>query len=124
MSKPPSSREVHPMELTDVIFDKAPIATLTVNRPSALNALNKSVLEQITFVLREIRHDTSVRVLIVTGAGDRAFVAAHNIASMSKMSTVDGWEFSRLGHRLMGTIEDLPIPVIAAVNGFALGGGV
>ena len=112
------------MELTDLIFDKAPIATLTVNRPSALNALNKSVLEQISTVLREVRHDTSVRVLIVTGAGDRAFVAGADIAQMSKMSTVEGLEFSRLGHRVMGTIEDLPIPVIAAVNGFALGGGV
>ena len=68
------------MELTDVIFDKAPIATLTVNRPPALNALNKSVLEQIAIVLREVRHDTSVRVLIVTGAGDRAFVAGADIA--------------------------------------------
>ena len=75
-------------------------------------------------MLREVRHDTSVRVLIVTGAGDRAFVAGADIAAMSKMSTVDGLEFSRLGHRVMGTIEDLPIPVIAAVNGFALGGGV
>ena len=112
------------MELTDVTFEKAPIATLTINRPTALNALNKSVLEQITFVLREVRHDESVRVLIVTGAGDRAFVAGADIAAMSKMSTVDGLEFSRLGHRVMQTIEDLPIPVIAAVNGFALGGGV
>jgi len=111
------------MELTDVIFDSAPIATLTVNRPAALNALNKSVLEQIAQVLREVRHDTSIRVLIVTGAGDRAFVAGADIAAMSKMSTVDGLEFTRLGHRVMGTIEDLPIPVIAAVNGFALGGG-
>src|SRR6202162_2068341 len=112
------------MELTDVIFDKAPIATLTINRPPALNALNKSVLEQIAIVIREVRHDTSVRVLIVTGAGDRAFVAGADIAAMSKMSTVDGLEFSRLGHRVMKSIEDLPIPVIAAVNGFALGGGL
>jgi len=112
------------MELTDVIFDKAPIATLTINRPNALNALNKSVLEQIAVVIREVRHDASVRVLIVTGAGDRAFVAGADIAQMSKMSTVEGLEFSRLGHRVMESLEDLPIPVIAAVNGFALGGGV
>ncbi len=112
------------MQLTDVIFDHAAISTLTVDRPAALNALNRSVLEQITFVLREVRHDTSVRVLIVTGAGDRAFVAGADIAAMSKMSTVEGLEFSRLGHRVMQTIEDLPIPVIAAVNGFALGGGL
>ncbi len=112
------------MELKDVIFEKAAIATLTVNRPNALNALNRSVLEQITHVLREVRHDSAVRVLIVTGAGDRAFVAGADIAAMAKMSAVDGLEFSRLGHRVMATIEDLPIPVIAAVNGFALGGGV
>ena len=112
------------MELTDVIFDHAAISTLTINRPPALNALNQSVLEQIAVVLREVRHDASIRVLIVTGAGDRAFVAGADIAAMSKMSTVDGLEFTRLGHRVMGTIEDLPIPVIAAVNGFALGGGV
>ena len=84
------------MELIDIIFDKAPIATLTVNRPAALNALNKSVLEQISHVLREVRHDTSVRVLIVTGAGDRAFVAGADIAQMSKMSTVEGLEFRAL----------------------------
>lgn len=112
------------VELKDVIFEKAAIATLTVNRPNALNALNRSVLEQITHVLREVRHDSAVRVLIVTGAGDRAFVAGADIAAMAKMSAVDGLEFSRLGHRVMATIEDLPIPVIAAVNGFALGGGV
>lgn len=112
------------MELKDLIFEKAPVSTLTVNRPDALNALNRSVLEQIAQVLREVRHDSSVRVLIVTGAGAKAFVAGADIAAMSKMSTVDGLEFSRLGHRVMQTFEDLPIPVIAAVNGFALGGGM
>src|SRR5271155_3190458 len=112
------------MELTDIIFDPAPIATLTVNRPAALNALNRSVVEQIAQVLREVRHDQSVRVLIVTGAGDRAFVAGADIAAMAKMSAIDGLDFSRLGHRVMESFEDLPIPVIAAVNGFALGGGL
>lgn len=112
------------MELTDVIFEKAPISTLTINRPFALNALNRSVLEQIAHVLREVRHDPSIRVLIVTGAGDRAFVAGADIAAMAKMSATEGLEFSRLGHRVMQTFEDLPIPVIAAVNGFALGGGL
>lgn len=112
------------MELTDVIFEKAPISTLRINRPPALNALNRSVLEQIAQVLREVRHDPSIRVLIVTGAGDRAFVAGADIAAMAKMSATEGLEFSRLGHRVMQTFEDLPIPVIAAVNGFALGGGL
>src|SRR5208282_2701048 len=111
------------MELKNVIFEQAPISVLTVNRPNALNALNRDVLEDIIRVIREIRHDSSVRVLIITGAGDRAFVAGADIAAMSKMSTADGLDFSHLGHRVFSSIEDLPIPVIAAVNGFALGGG-
>ena len=82
------------------------------------------MLEEIAQVLRDVRHDPAVRVLIVTGAGDRAFVAGADIAAMAAMSAVEGLEFSRLGHRVMQTFEDLPIPVIAAVNGFALGGGL
>ncbi len=112
------------MELKEVIFKKGPIATLTVNRPAALNALNRSVLEDLARVIRDVRHDPAVRVLIVTGAGDRAFVAGADIAAMAKMTAVDGLEFSRLGHRVLESLEDLPIPVIAAVNGFALGGGL
>ncbi len=112
------------MELKEVRFDKAPISTLTVNRPAALNALNRAVLEDMARVIREIRHDSAVRVLIVTGAGDRGFVAGADIAAMAKMTAVEGLEFSRLGHRVFETLEDLPIPVIAAVNGFALGGGI
>ncbi len=112
------------MDLKTIIFEKAAITTLTVNRPGAMNALNREVLEEMARVIREVRHDSSVRVLIVTGAGDRAFVAGADIAAMSKMSAADGLDFSRLGHRVMESFEDLPIPVIAAVNGFALGGGL
>jgi len=112
------------MELKNLLLDRATIATLTVNRPAALNALDRRVLEEIAQVLRDVRHDPAVRVLIVTGAGDRAFVAGADIAAMAAMSAVEGLEFSRLGHRVMQTFEDLPIPVIAAVNGFALGGGL
>ena len=112
------------MDLKNIIFEKAAIATLTVNRPTALNALNREVLDDMARVIREVRHDASVRVLIVTGAGDKAFVAGADIAAMAKMSAVDGLDFSRLGHRVMESFEDLPIPVIAAVNGFALGGGL
>ena len=112
------------MELKHLKFDKAEVAVATVNRTEALNALNREVLEEIARVLRDVRHDPSIRVLIITGAGDRAFVAGADIGAMSEMSSVDGLEFTRLGHRVMQTIEDLPIPVIAAVNGFALGGGL
>jgi enoyl-CoA hydratase len=108
----------------DLVFEKAEIALLTINRPKALNALNRQVVENLAKILRDVRHDLAVRVLIITGAGDRAFVAGADIAAMSDMTAVEGLEFSRLGHRLMQTLEDLPIPVIAAVNGFALGGGL
>jgi enoyl-CoA hydratase len=112
------------VELREVMFDKAVVATLTVNRPAALNALNSVVLEDLAHVLGEVRGDPAVRVLIVTGAGDRAFVAGADIAAMSEMSPGQGFDFSRMGHRVMQSFEDLPIPVIAAVNGFALGGGL
>jgi len=110
--------------LEELILEKAEIATLTINRPKALNALNRALVEGMARILRDVRHDPAVRVLIVTGAGDRAFVAGADIAAMSEMSTVEGLEFTRLGHRVMQSFEDLPIPVIAAVNGFALGGGL
>ena len=82
--------------MEDLIFEKGEIATVTVNRPKALNALNRTVVEGLAHVLRDVRHDPSIRVLIVTGAGDRAFVAGADIAAMSAMSTVDGMEFCRL----------------------------
>jgi len=108
----------------DLIFEKGAIAILTINRPNALNALNRGLVENMARVLRDIRHDQTTRVLILTGAGERAFVAGADIAAMSEMTAIEGLEFSRLGHRVLQTVEDLPIPVIAAVNGFALGGGL
>ena len=119
-----ASRRRATVELKEVIFEKDAIATLTVNRPAALNALNRAVVDDLARVIREVRHDPAVRVLIVTGAGDRAFVAGADIAAMAKMSALEGLEFSRLGHRVLESFEDLAIPVIAAVNGFALGGGL
>jgi enoyl-CoA hydratase len=112
------------LDYRNVIFDRAAVATLTINRPQALNALNREVLGEILDVLHEIRSDPSVRVLIVTGAGERAFVAGADVAAMAKMSTIEGLEFSIFGHHVMNLVEGLPIPVIAAVNGFALGGGL
>jgi enoyl-CoA hydratase len=112
------------LKVEDLIFEKGEIALLTVNRPKALNALNRQVVEDLARVLRDVRHDPLTRILIVSGAGDRAFVAGADIAAMSEMIPTEGLEFSRLGHRVMQTMEDLPIPVIAAVNGFALGGGL
>ncbi len=112
------------MEFKHVIFDKAEVTTLTVNRPDALNALNPEVLKELSQMLGELRQDPSVRALILTGAGDRAFIAGADIAAMAEMSVVEGLEFSTFGHKLLETLEELPIPVLAAVNGFALGGGL
>ncbi|HVN90808.1 MAG TPA: enoyl-CoA hydratase-related protein [Candidatus Binataceae bacterium] len=109
--------------MDELLFEKGEIATITVNRPKALNALNPAVIQEMAKVLREVRREPSIRVLILTGAGDRAFIAGADIAAMSAMSTVEGMEFCRMGHRVTATFEELPIPVIAAVNGFALGGG-
>src|SRR5271163_1683894 len=110
--------------MEELIYAPGAVAMLTVNRPKALNALNRPVLEGLMGALAAVRSDSSIRVLIVTGAGDRAFVAGADIAAMAEMGVSEGLEFTRLGHRVMNTIEELPIPVIAAVNGFALGGGL
>lgn len=110
--------------LQNLIFESGPVAILSVNRPKALNALNPSVVAEMASVVEAIRADEAIRVLIITGTGDRAFVAGADIAAMSAMSPMEGLEFSQSGHRVLQAIEDLPIPVIAAVNGFALGGGL
>ncbi len=112
------------MEFKYVMLEKTEVATLTINRPDALNALNRDVLHELAHALREIRNDPAVRVLIVTGAGERAFIAGADIAAMSEMSTTQGLEFTRLGHTVMNAFEEMAIPAIAAVNGFALGGGL
>jgi enoyl-CoA hydratase len=112
------------MEFTSLIVEYDAVALLTVNRPQSLNALNRLVLEELLHALSEIRRAPQVRALIITGAGDRAFVAGADIKAMSEMSTVEGLEFCQLGYRVMRTVEELPVPVVAAVNGFALGGGL
>ncbi len=100
------------------------VGVLTIDRPKALNALDITTLRECLRCLRDLRRQGAVRALIVTGAGDKAFVAGADIAAMSGMSVVEARDFSRLGQRLTSAIEDLPVPVIAAVNGFALGGGM
>ena len=96
---------------------------LSVNRPRALNALNPETLEELHHAIGEIASDPAARVVIITGAGDRAFVAGADIAAMQSYSPLDGERFSALGMRVMHAIEALPIPAIALVNGYALGGG-
>jgi enoyl-CoA hydratase len=100
------------------------VGLLTIDRSKSLNALNPQTLREMLRCLRDVRREGAVRAMIVTGAGDKAFVAGADIAEMSKMSVVQAKEMSRLGQRLTSALEDLPLPVIAAVNGFALGGGM
>ncbi len=100
------------------------VATVTVNRPKALNALNPATLDELMRCASELRQEATVRALIITGAGEKAFVAGADIAAMVTMSPIEGRTFARRGQAVMQAIEDLPFPVIAAVNGFALGGGL
>lgn len=113
------------MEYQNLLLEKKEvgIALLTINRPQAMNAMNSNVLEDLTHAVAEVANDLSVKVLIITGAGDKAFVAGADIAEMRDMVPPEALEFARKGHALMDAIENMEKPVIAAVNGFALGGG-
>lgn len=99
------------------------IAVVTMNRPEALNAFNTEQLHLMLTALRTLRGDKSVRCVIITGAGDRAFAAGADIKEMVDKSPPEGLAFGRLGHSVVNTIEALPQPTIAAVNGYAIGGG-
>jgi enoyl-CoA hydratase len=99
------------------------IATITLNRPKALNALNQAMIEEMGRAVEQVRDDPAVRVVVITGAGDKAFAAGADITEFKEMSAVDGWMLTQRLQRLYLEIERLPKPVIAAVNGFALGGG-
>jgi len=99
------------------------VATLTIERPKALNALNRSTLSELDAALRELAQNEEVRALIITGAGEKAFVAGADISEMAALTTAQARRFAALGHRVMHMIEALSVPSIAAVNGYALGGG-
>src|SRR4030067_3840631 len=99
------------------------IGILTVNRPKALNALNIETLKEIQKGIEEVKERPEMKVLIMTGAGEKAFVAGADILEMKVMNSIEAFNFSRLGHLTLKMIQDLDRPVIAAVNGFALGGG-
>lgn len=98
------------------------VALLTLNRPDVLNALSRALLAALRDAARALAGDAAVRAVVVTGAG-RAFAAGADIAEMRRMTPLEGEAFSRLGHEALAALEALPVPVLAAVNGFALGGG-
>jgi enoyl-CoA hydratase len=99
------------------------VATLTIDRPKALNALDRKTLEELEAALDGAATDAAVRAIVLTGGGEKAFVAGADIAAMSKLGPVEARRFAELGHRVIEKLEALAIPTIAAVNGFALGGG-
>lgn len=104
--------------------DHAGIRHITVNRPDKLNALDAATLDALHAAFEAAAEDPAARVLVLTGAGSRAFVAGADIAEMADLRPVQARDFSLRGQRLMRRIETLPKPVIAMVNGFALGGGL
>jgi enoyl-CoA hydratase len=107
-----------------IIFQKhGKVAVIKFNRPKALNAINPQVVAEVQKALDEIEKDPSVKVLVFTGEGEKAFVAGADISYMVNLSPLAARKWSLEGHDLLLRIENLPIPVIACVNGFALGGG-
>jgi enoyl-CoA hydratase len=100
------------------------IRTVTVQRPEKLNALNTEVMRQLEGALTAASTDASLRCLIVTGAGEKAFIAGADIGELAKLTPIEGREHARRGQAVLDAIEGLPIPSIAAINGFAYGGGL
>lgn len=111
------------MELKNVILEKeGKIAVVTINRPNALNALNSETLKELDFVFDDLAADDNILTVILTGAG-KAFIAGADITEMKDLNALEGRKFGMLGNKVFRKIEILDKPVIAAVNGFALGGG-
>jgi enoyl-CoA hydratase len=102
---------------------KNSIAYITVNRPKVLNALNMATMEELRAAFTDVKGDSSVRVAILTGAGEKAFIAGADIGELAKHDAVSGKEYTHRGQSVLDLIENLGKPVIACINGFALGGG-
>ena len=112
------------MEFENLILKKEErIAHLVINRPKALNALNQDTLIEIKTAVEDVRDDQDIDVLIISGAGGKAFVAGADITFMMEISALEGREFGLLGQGVMRLIEAMEKPVIAAIDGFCLGGG-
>jgi enoyl-CoA hydratase len=113
------------MDFKFIIYEKSEgVATITLNRPEALNAFSKEVVAETMQALEDIRSDENVRVVVLTGAGEKAFSAGADIKTMIGMNALKARDLSLMGERLCVALENLEKPVIAAINGFALGGGL
>lgn len=112
------------MDYQTIIFEvKGKVAVIKFNRPKALNAINTDMLTELRDALDKIENNPSIRVLVLTGEGEKAFVAGADITHLATLSPIGGRDFSRRGQDIFFRLESLSIPVIACVNGFALGGG-
>jgi enoyl-CoA hydratase len=117
--------DVEMLNFKYILYDKNEgVATITINRPEALNAFSKEVVEEILNALDDIRTDETVRVAVLTGAGEKAFSAGADIKAMVGMNALKARELSLMGEKLCSALENLEKPVIAAINGYALGGGL
>jgi enoyl-CoA hydratase/carnithine racemase len=112
------------MTYENILLEKKnAIAYVTVNRPKVLNALNAATIEELRAAFHELKHDASVRVVLLTGAGEKAFIAGADIGELAKQESISGKEMAHRGQAVLNLIENLGKPVIACINGFALGGG-
>ncbi len=112
------------MEYKNLLFAvEDGVATITFNRPKALNAMNSETMGELKDAVERCKNDDAIKVVILTGAGDKSFVAGADIAEMKDLRPKEALAFMELGHETLRALETLPKPSIAAVNGFALGGG-
>jgi enoyl-CoA hydratase len=112
------------MAYENIIYEEEEkIATITFHRPKALNAINSALLQEFSNALARVAANPAIRVLILTGSGEKAFVAGADITELATFNALEGKMFAAAGHAVIGQLQSLSIPVIAAVNGFALGGG-
>ncbi len=113
------------MNFKFIIYEKSEgVATITLNRPDALNAFSKEVVDEVLHAVEDIRNDENVRVVVLTGAGEKAFSAGADIKAMKGMNALRARKLSLMGEKLCLAFENLEKPVIAAINGYALGGGL
>jgi len=112
------------MEYKNILLQiESHVATVTINRPDKLNALNHETLTELKSVFEKIKSDENIFVVVITGNGEKAFIAGADISEINKLNIVDGKKFAEFGQSVFSLIDKFDKPVIAAVNGFALGGG-